>query len=155
MLSSMLIPLKALQTRRTTIELMWVDKATLDGAQPIAEWVTGKHTNNMVDRTNLVDLWKNFAQGCNLSQQKNDLHVEVYPNPATTELTVSLSSALKVDVKAQVSIVNLQGTTVSLAHKESHGTYYFDVADIVNGTYLVSVVWENGARSVQKILISK
>jgi hypothetical protein len=153
-LESLLHVLNRIQLKKIPIELVWSDKAHFRGARPVLEWLTGQSMTEKTDKSNLIESWKGLTKDCKTIPYEEVVHADIFPNPAQTQLTVSLSSALKSDLKASVSIVNLQGTVVSLPSQETFGTYYFDVSGLTNGVYFVTVQWENGKKTNQKVLIT-
>jgi Secretion system C-terminal sorting domain len=101
----------------------------------------------------LIESWKRLAPNC-VKASLDAMSADIYPNPAQTELTVSLSAAGKSNVQATVQIVNLQGQVVRLPTQARFGTYFFDVSQLTNGVYVVTVQWENGQKTTQKVIIT-
>ncbi|WP_338351133.1 T9SS type A sorting domain-containing protein, partial [Nonlabens tegetincola] len=76
-------------------------------------------------------------------EDSSPLKVIVYPNPATTEITVDLDQE-KVD---QIFMYNLQG---QLVKKSTHDR--IDICDLTTGIYLVKVFTSNGNSATQKLI---
>ena len=75
--------------------------------------------------------------------------VQVYPNPAQSDLYVSVPSA----AGFSLSLVNMIGNEVATAI--SGGTSYtLPVASLPNGIYMLQIN-SNGQNSFQKIVVSK
>ncbi|MBS1647950.1 MAG: T9SS type A sorting domain-containing protein [Bacteroidetes bacterium] len=85
------------------------------------------------------------------SAQNNS--VKLVPNPAATNVQVSILNDLITEVKIYDMLGNevLQNTKPGL----QNGTAQIDVSDIANGAYIVKVLSNKGYVSTQKLLISR
>ncbi|MEN9609286.1 MAG: Secretion system C-terminal sorting domain [Bacteroidota bacterium] len=152
-LNGFLPVLARIQQQKVPIEVVFSDAARFAGSRPVVQWLTGQTLTDQSDKSSLIDSWKALTQGCKPATDE-DVHADIFPNPTQSQLTVSLSSSLKTDVKATVSILNLQGAAMTTPVVETHGTYSFDVSGLANGVYLVTVQWENGNKTTQKVMIA-
>lgn len=80
-----------------------------------------------------------------------DFTFSIYPNPATTNLTIESRTPL-----AQVWVRDVAGralryTTLPRGTQGDHTT--IDVSNLPSGIYLVEVLTQNGQRSVQKVVV--
>ncbi|HEX8428498.1 T9SS type A sorting domain-containing protein, partial [Hymenobacter sp.] len=74
------------------------------------------------------------------SQQQRDEMVELYPNPASTELTVRLPVSSKTPV--QVSLLTVLGKTVqttAIASGQLQQGAKLNLSDVANGLYIVQL----------------
>ena len=72
--------------------------------------------------------------------------VEISPNPATSQLTITSNTKLK-----HVTVTNALGITVRRAEKESD-KIVLDISDLSSGIYFVKAVDVNGALRTEKII---
>jgi len=75
--------------------------------------------------------------------------VQIYPNPANDELTISLSENC---YNCRIEIINLLGETIKnifVVEMESKIT----IAEIINGVYFVKVVSNNKVQCIQKLIV--
>ncbi|WP_460941318.1 GEVED domain-containing protein [Spirosoma humi] len=87
----------------------------------------------------------------------DDGELNVYPNPATRQVTVSLSASLALPKSPSVRLTNLNGQTVRTGTLLRDGKNYlttFDVADLPGGTFFV-VVEDDRTQSVRVKRIRK
>jgi photosystem II stability/assembly factor-like uncharacterized protein len=88
-------------------------------------------------------LWSSDVQDSNLgiTSVVSADNVQVYPNPATTEITVSLTSPSEVDIR----IFDVSGKLlVYQADKMIEGTHSLDVSELTSGVYFLRINSENG-----------
>jgi hypothetical protein len=73
----------------------------------------------------------------------------IYPNPATTNLTIESRTPL-----AQVWVRDVAGRRViTQTLKQVQGDTRIDVSALPSGIYLLEVLTQNGQRSVQKVVV--
>jgi hypothetical protein len=73
----------------------------------------------------------------------------VYPNPATNNLQISLNKSISGNV--EVSIVDLAGRTVSQQSFTASEKLEMNISGLAKGTYMVKILTEN-AQSVQRVV---
>lgn len=75
----------------------------------------------------------------------------VYPNPASSFLTIESSDAVKTAV--QVEVLNFQGAAVESLNLESGNMYQqFDLSQLGSGTYFLRIRYNDGLREVIKFV---
>jgi hypothetical protein len=85
------------------------------------------------------------------SENENILSLNIYPNPATNEVNISLVNfdGLEVDLK----LFNTMGELI-FAQKVNSSNFKIDTKDLVSGVYTVSVA-SNGKNMFKKLMIVK
>lgn len=79
--------------------------------------------------------------------------VDVFPNPADTEFTLSLQGVAP-DQEAQISLINIENKTILSRQVTGNGEYKFDIPEtIAPGVYLLQVTSANGIKKVKQIII--
>lgn len=78
----------------------------------------------------------------------NEFELSIYPNPATTNLTIESRTPL-----AQVWVRDVAGRAVLPTLRFRSGYGNIDVSSLPSGIYLVEVLTKNGQRSVQKVVV--
>jgi len=71
--------------------------------------------------------------------------VKVYPNPATSDLTIDVAGSTNADV----IILNIQGMTVGTAIAGSDGFYHYNVSKLPSGLYMVRINNEDKQQVLQ------
>jgi hypothetical protein len=79
-----------------------------------------------------------------------DAPISVYPNPATTNVTFSLST---VQNAAVIQLYNYKGEVVLVKEKVGNGIYNFDTQAIEPGIYYYRVVEGGSILSTGKLMI--
>ena len=79
----------------------------------------------------------------------NGAIASVYPNPASDNITISLSKS--VTGKVQVNVLDLSGRLVAQQVYNASDKLNLSLAGLANGTYMVRVITDN-AQSVQRIV---
>jgi hypothetical protein len=89
-----------------------------------------------------------------INNNKLDASVNVYPNPANTNVVVSIRNTK--DVEYLVTITDLLGRTVKTMSTEKVAStdLNIDLSDVANGAYLVKVQSGNAVKSA-KLIINK
>jgi len=100
--------------------------------------------------TNLTGISKSVCTPNNINELNNGLSFDIYPNPATTSLTVRTSQSNPV----QISLRNMLGQTVSSSEPSVSSAYSIDVGDLPKALYIVEVRnIVTGAVGRQKIIV--
>jgi hypothetical protein len=91
-------------------------------------------------KENSINLWGDDCEFWFVDVSKNDLHdVNIYPNPASTNITIETSS------HGRVSILNLSGQKLlHLGITEPKAR--IDISSLPNGVYIVKLVGEKGVQ---------
>jgi acetyl esterase/lipase len=84
-----------------------------------------------------------------MSLEENVLHtVNVYPNPATTKLTIESEGTLN-----SVRIVDFSGRIVKTVANMNTTILNLDVSALPEGIYFVESLFNNGSRTISKVVI--
>jgi hypothetical protein len=83
-----------------------------------------------------------------VSIDETEFTFSIYPNPATTNLTIESRAPL-----AQVWVRDLAGRVVLSYPERSRRVGNIDVSSLHSGIYLVEVLTQNGQRAVQKVVV--
>ncbi len=108
-----------------------------------------------MDDVSLIDLDTSKANGINDLKTLNK-KLEVYPNPATTTLTISLNNS---EIKS-IEITDLLGRTIihnnEVAELITHNSSLITikVEDLINGIYLLKAIDDKGFNHVAKFIKS-
>jgi hypothetical protein len=84
-----------------------------------------------------------------INENNSNAVATVYPNPATSNLIISLNKTISGNV--DVNIVDLAGRIVSQQSFNSSEKLEMNISNLSKGTYLVRVITEN-AQSVQRVV---
>ena len=101
--------------------------------------------------TRLKETWKNINPAT-IHENSSEKTIIVYPNPATTIITVNLEK-LHPDVIRQISIYDFQGREVIAAAPSESELIQIDIAHLQCGVY-TAVVETTNARFTQRIIIT-
>ena len=91
-------------------------------------------------------LMKLSSTGLSTPELDNKLDVSIYPNPATSLVTIENNEKVKMDI----TITNLTGEKVYSTHTSK--TIALNVSEFTSGIYFVSAISKNGS-FVQKLII--
>ena len=72
----------------------------------------------------------------------------MYPNPVKTQFTLNSGSV----EAAQVSVFDIQGKLLIQSNVKFSGTKTFDVSQLSQGVYFVTVVSTNGVKITHKLI---
>jgi hypothetical protein len=103
-----------------------------------------------------VDEFGCLEPGCHLADAipeltKADLGLEVYPNPASETVNISVGENVKVK---RIRIYEVMGRVV-LESRMNENNMKMDVGELLSGVYLVEVVTKDGYKEIQRLVISK
>lgn len=104
--------------------------------------------NSSFAQEQLYVLWKvtsTFESNISTGIEEFNNALNIYPNPATDVLNLSLTQ------NAKIEIINLFGQTV-LSTNESIGSIALDISDLATGTYVMNVT-SNTRTTTTKIMI--
>ena len=119
--------------------------ATANDGYHFVSWQDG-NTDNPRTITVTADMTytATFADNVGIDEVSLD-EVTLYPNPATSTVTVRAGGM------EQVSVIDLNGRTV-MSQRAADGTVTFDVSMLARGTYFVRIVGEQAA-AVRKLVL--
>lgn len=122
-----------------------------DGASIICAFQNNLHTyQDPIFFPPYAHEWSCFRTGTSIDQSLHD-KFKVFPNPATTKLTIEIPLG-----KSLVTIVNIYNSNgvllKSINTKDEH--YTIDVSNFKSGVYVVSLIQENIVRT-QKLVLTK
>jgi hypothetical protein len=89
----------------------------------------------------------NFCNTTNSLILNSRTEVEIYPNPAVSEILISGMSSLS---KNEVSIVDMQGRKV-ITEKNVCENKKIDVSSLTKGIYMINVITDGGIFSQKMI----
>lgn len=90
-----------------------------------------------------------FLMPSGLAGSSRELTIDVYPNPARQRLMVVLPQAVHAE---EVAVLNTLGQSVITRRGSIQGRLAIAVAELPEGVYLLSVVTEDGRRSLQRFI---
>ncbi len=82
----------------------------------------------------------------------DNLDITLYPNPANSTTTISIKG---IDGKVSISIIDIQGRTITSVDKNSSSNeikHSFDLEGLAKGVYYIRVNAENSIKT-QKLII--
>lgn len=102
----------------------------------------------------LVDQVEILADGASVGLFENEAlpGIQVYPNPANTNITLGFNA---LSGAAVVTVVDLNGKVVStqVLSEVNQRTFNFDTTTLENGVYMVNVV-NNGSTFTQRVMVA-
>lgn len=96
---------------------------------------------------------QNTTKRKDISEQQEIINaLQIYPNPATTELTIQFGDSFNSEYDKSVRIVNMSGQQVK-KFSTTQNTISIELYDVMPGLYLIEVE-QNGRRIIQRIVKS-
>lgn len=135
----------------TTIEAAGYSNSTIDYTYEDVESMrfVGYYRLTQVDKDGKQKVYDPIYTNCSKSENE----VELYPNPAQDDLTISLST--KESTKVQIEFVNANGFLVkSESHDAYAGVNHFkhNVEQLLSGIYYVKIV-ANDIVTIKKLIV--
>jgi hypothetical protein len=101
-----------------------------------------------------VDEYGCLEPGCQIADAIDEytlsqLGLEVYPNPATNKINVSVDETIHLD---RIRIYNVMGSSI-LEHATRSNSEKLDVSDLSPGVYLIEVSTKDHLREVKRVVI--
>jgi len=132
----------------------WPQEANGGGASLVLcgnSWQASQNNTGIVVNGITIYADPGQASSCitvGLVEQKDPELISIYPNPATTNLTIESRTPL-----AQVWVRDVAGRAVLPTLRLRSGCGTIDVRSLPSGIYLVEALTQNGQRSVQKVVV--
>ncbi len=121
--------------------------ATSNPGYRFAGWSNGVADSNYTFTvTENVTLTANFAEVVGIQTPTSDLQPSIYPNPATTTVTLTC-----LEPGAQVTIVDLNGREIS-KFKIQNSEFEMDVTSLASGAYYVRITGQR-QQAVRKLIV--
>ncbi len=149
--------------RRVYKDAMWVGIPLLESGHNLLEsdvriklrvrkpYVDYQCLDNIINQTHPIYSFETSAISTAIDESLSDEPLLIYPNPATTNLTIESRSPL-----AQVWVRDVAGRAhryTTLPRGTQGDRAVVDVSGLPSGIYLVEVLTQNGQRSVQKVVV--
>lgn len=109
---------------------------------------TSKEAGCAVGEEGTVLLFRGNPETASLQENSIKSHINLYPNPATTQLTIEASSSLI----NELSIIDLNGAEVFYKSSVDASKTMVDISYLNHGIYMVKVV-SNNSTYVEKLII--
>ncbi len=135
----------------TTIEAAGYSNSTIDYTYEDVESMrfVGYYRLTQVDKDGKQKVYDPIYTNCSKSENE----VEIYPNPAQDDLTISLST--KESAKVQIEFVNANGfMVISESHDAYAGVNHFkhNVEQLLSGIYYVKII-ANDSVTIKKLIV--
>ena len=129
---------------------MMTDIATQGGHWEFLGWSDGGSGNPrhilVTSDTAIVAIFEWVSDTTGIEEIENSrLKIEIYPNPASTDVTVHVSEP------ATLTVIDLQGRTV-IPPTPIDSTLIIQHSSLLTGTYFVRIVTEGGV-TVKKLIL--
>ena len=96
-------------------------------------------------------LYKLFYGSTGISDIARNIDMQVFPNPATSELTVSINPEQK--PVAEIRLFDVTGRAVTALENLNVYSKNINVNDLTNGIYFVNLKLTDGTSATQKMTI--
>jgi hypothetical protein len=131
--------------------------AAMQGLNPGSSITSGNLYIDTIMGYSLPRLYKlliNPAYGTvGINEVENNVQVALFPNPAASEINVSLGLSEK--VISSIQLVDVTGRIVKEVNNVNNYRATISVADVNNGIYLVSLKLTNGTIATKRLVVSK
>ena len=103
----------------------------------------------LVYNTDVICDCKDYNTGIGEQEAATEnVHVTVFPNPASEKVVVQLRNP----TQAKVELQSLNGQLIQ-SHEEYSQRFMFEVDDLPKGIYLLRIQSESGARVTRKLVV--
>lgn len=131
----------------------WTGNGSSSSSSRLKDWLdpnnTGVASIDGFDPNGGVEVPSFCLTGINEKEIASNMFFKMYPNPASSNVTIDLVSALN---NVSVELVDIQGRLISSYNNIEGASMKFDLSRVSNGVYFIKVISE-GTIQTEKLIV--